>query len=257
VLNTRPTPTVTPTPTPTVSLTPTPSPTPTEPTEYDQPLTLSPGESVRVEGRLRPNDTINYVISGEEGQTLAADVDGEGVLLTVFAADREPLSDNAIRVQSWQGPLDYTGEYYIQVRPVQGLSTESNYSLNLNLDEAPEPEPPSPSPEPDQSPEPTIDEEEVRFPSGSEGTTVSGEVDNSVIKRYYVNAQEGQILDAALDADGPATFDVRYPNGQLVEDASGLLEWDAQLPASGDYIIDVISPEPTNYTLDVSVRNPE
>ncbi|MBE9182730.1 serine/threonine protein kinase, partial [Oculatella sp. LEGE 06141] len=240
------------------TITPTPSPSPTEQvTEYNQQIEeLAPGRAIRVEGRLRPNETVNYVVSGEEGQTLTASLQGEGVLLTVLAEDREPVRDDSIRVQSWQGPFDYTGDYFIQLRPVQGLSTESNYNLNLSLEAAPEPTPtitPTPTP---TTVEPEIDIEQLNFPAGAEGTTVSDQASNAVIKRYLINAQAGQILSVEA-AEGAVTLDIRYPNGQLVEDASGLVQWQAQLPTSGDYIVDVIATQPTDYTLDVSVRTPE
>ena len=61
----------------------------------------------------------------------------------------------------------------------------------------------------------------------------------------------------ALDlprANGPITLDVRYPNGSLIPDGSRVLTWQGQLPASGDYRVDVKSPRPAEYTRRISVN---
>jgi len=52
------------------------------------------------------------------------------------------------------------------------------------------------------------------------------------------------------------TLDIRYPDGR-VENASKLLNWQAQVPRSGEYQIDVIpiQDQDTDFTLDVSARN--
>ena len=51
------------------------------------------------------------------------------------------------------------------------------------------------------------------------------------IKRYIINAQEGQILTVrVLDSQGPVAFDVLMPGGELVADAAGLQSWQGFLP---------------------------
>jgi serine/threonine-protein kinase len=82
---------------------------------------------------------------------------------------------------------------------------------------------------------------------------VSARTSPQRIKRYLVNVQQGQVLKADIQPGG-ATLDIRYPDGTLVEDASGVLSWQAQVPRAGEYQIDVIAPEDTPFTLDISVR---
>ncbi len=252
------TPVATPTPTPTEPE-PSPSPSPTEgdrPVEYQQRLSLPPGGSTTTEGSLRANETINYLVSAEEGETLNAYVEGEGVLLSVLAPSGDPVDNRAERVALWEGNLAESGDYIIQLRPVQGVS-QSDYQLSVSL-AAPEPEPePTPSPSPSPTPvEPEIETRRLNFPEGETGIEVSARASETLIRRYLVNAQAGQILSAEL-LQGPVTLNIRYPNGQLVEDASGVVFWQAQLPESGDYQIDVIATQASDFTLDVDVSSGE
>ena len=281
-----PTSSQTPTPTqPTASPTPTPSPDPSlapaAPVEYSQRLTVRPGDSTSVAGNLKADETINYQIQAEQGQTLNALLAGEGVLLTVLAPNGEVVDGRARRVLGWQGPLAETGQYVVQLSPVQGLR-QSDYRLNLSLSELveapqepeveqpetapqePEVEPPEVEPEVEQPEtvpqEPEIqveiDQQRVQFPAGLDGVRVSNNVGPSRTRRYIVNARQGQILSLQLSGlSGPATLAVRLPSGELIEDATRALFWEGYLPVGGDFKIDVSSPTPSEFTLNIRVKN--
>ncbi|ASC70138.1 Serine-threonine-protein kinase [Halomicronema hongdechloris C2206] len=264
-LNRNPQPAATDTPSPTLDAgastttpSPTTSPTDTEPVEYSQRLGLSSGDSRTIRGSLRDNETITYQLAAEQGQRLTARLQGEGVLMTVLAPNGEPADNQASRVLGWQGELAFSGQYGIQLRLVQGLQ-DSDYSLQVSL-EAPEstPEPtptPTATPEPTQAP-PEVLEQRVQFPSGQSGMRVANSVGPQRVRRYVVNAREGQILSAELSGvSGPVTLNIRLPGGQLVEDAAKVLAWQGQLPRGGDYLIDVVSPEAAEFTLSISVTD--
>lgn len=252
-----------PTPTPTPN-TPTPTPTPSvnnQPITYNQSLNLVPNESTSVESSLKADSTINYTFRGEQGQQLSASLENESVLLTVLAPNQEPIDANAVRVTRYQGTLPFTGEYTIQLSPVEGISA-SNYKLNLGLEN-----PLAPTPTPSQTPfsstptveVPTVESESISFSEGKSATQISGQTrGRQQIKRYLVNVQEGQQLSVAV-TKGAVTLDIRDPNGQLLEDASRLLNWQGEVPRSGDYQIDVV-PIPNkeiDFSLDVSVSKLE
>ena len=55
--------------------------------------------------------------------------------------------------------------------------------------------------------------------------------------------------------EGNVKFNVRYPNGEKVADATEVGLWQAQLPSSGEYQIDVIALQETNFTLSIGVGN--
>jgi len=246
----QPTATVTATVTPTPTQTVTPKPTPTEPLTFSKVLTLNAGNKTTETGTLKANETVNYILSGRQGQQLSARIGGEGVLMTVLGPNNEPLDERAQRVSVWQGVLPFTGNYTLQLRPVKGLE-KGNYQLDVNVQN---PAQPSPSPSPSPSPTVTVETLRLRFPSGATGTTVSDRTTPQVIRRYLLNVGRSQILSVKV-TDGSVTLNIRYPNGQLVEDASNVLNWEGTLPSGGDYQIDVIATQDTNFQIDVNVRN--
>lgn len=250
------TPIASPTPSPTETATPSPTPTRGDrPVEYQQQLNVAPGSSTTTEGNLQAGETINYIIAAEEGETLSAYVESEGVLLTVLAPDGEPVNNRAERVSLWEGTMSSTGDYTVQLSPVRGLS-QSDYRLNVALEPAPEPSP-SPSPSPSPTPvEPEIETRRLNVPVGEPPIEVSGRASGQLVRRYLITAQEDQVLSVEL-LEGPVSLNIRYPDGDLIEDASRVVFWQAQLPESGDYQVDVIATQPSNFTLEVSVENVE
>ena len=119
------------TPSLTASVSPTPKPT-NEPVVYSQNLDIDPDTKVKKTGTLRANETVSYILSGDQGQQLNAVIADAGVLMTLLGPNRQPLSDQSNRVSLWQGTLPYTGSYSIQVSPVKGLD-KSDYRLDVSL----------------------------------------------------------------------------------------------------------------------------
>ncbi|PZO20049.1 MAG: serine/threonine protein kinase [Leptolyngbya foveolarum] len=264
---------------------PSPKPTPTQatpkPVQYDQPpLSLVPGVKKTVEGNMRGGDTVVYPLTAEAGQTLTVEQAEESVLLTVLGPNGEPVGRRASRVRSWQGVLEESGEYKIQMSPVKGVSS-SNYSLDATLsilpETAAEPQEPTtgdgsnsttpdgtnprqpgapvrpdtPAPPPAR---PSIQSERVNFPSGTSRILLANGVVPGEVRRYMVNAREGQIMTVRItDAQGPAGFDVLMPGGEMMADASGIVFWESYLPVGGDYSIDVSAAQAAQFTLEIAV----
>lgn len=266
------------TPTPTITSLPplestqAPTPTPTQsapkPVEYEQPpLSLEPGVTKIVEGNLRGGDKVNYPLTAQAGQTLTAALEGEGMLLSVLGPDSKPVGRRADRVASWEGELGADGEYRIQLSPVRGVAS-SDYRLNVTLSPLPEPEEPDEggveSPDegngggqgtpntPAPPVQPDVQSQRVNFPSGSDGVLVANGVRPGQVRRYVVNAREGQILTARItNSQGPVVFDVLMPGGEMMADASGIVFWQSFLPVGGDYAIDVKSSQASEFTLEI------
>jgi len=239
----------TPTPTPSVSSTPTPTPS-SEPVTYSQRLNLVPGESSAVEGNLKANATVNYTFSGVQGQQFSAALAEEGVLLTLLGPNQEPVDDAASRVTRYQGTLPFTGDYTVQLSPVQGVA-ESNYKLDTRLENPVAPTPATPTP----TPTPTVDAEQISFNPSQTTTAVSGQTSPQQIKRYLVNAQEGQVLSINVQ-QGVVTLNMLYPDGQPVKDACTLLTCQIQVATPGEYQIEVVAnqEQESNFTLDVGLK---
>jgi len=237
-----------PTPTPTVTETPSP-----EPTTFSQQLDLVPGATASVSGTLQANGTANYTFNGEQGQQLSTALAQEGVLLTVLGPNQAPIEELARRVTRYQGTLPFTGEYTIQLSPVQGIE-ESNYQLDVLLEN-----PVLPTPTPTETPPstviPTVVPERISVNTG-EVVTPSGITGPQQITRYLVNVQEGQVLSVAV-AQGAVTLDIRDPDGQLIEGATNLLNWQSQVSRSGDYQIDMIptANEDIEFTVNIGIEN--
>lgn len=99
-----------------------------------------------------------------------------------------------------------------------------------------------------------MDGEPLSFQTGETQTQISGRTSPQLLKRYFVRAGKGQVI-AVEPVAGDVTLNIRYPDGEPVEEASGILSWQAQLPTAGDYQIEVLAPEETAFTLNVSLRN--
>jgi serine/threonine-protein kinase len=209
---------------------------------------------------------VNYIVNGEAGETLLAQLEGEGVLMTVLAPNGNPPDRRASRVLGWTGTLEATGEYTIQLRPVQGVP-QSDYALEVSLSAGADPEAPTDPTEPETPPEPEapdppeepeepeppdepeiISEQRIRFPQGQNSILVANSAGPSRIRRYVVNLQAGQVLQVAVDSStAPTTFTVRLPAGTPL--ASSVQLWEDAAPVNGDYAIDVAASSDSEFTL--------
>ncbi|NEO53053.1 MAG: serine/threonine protein kinase [Okeania sp. SIO3B5] len=155
----RPLPTSTPIPeTPTPVIIPSPSIT------SEERLNVFPGEPISIEGRLKGNESIDYIISGSQRQNLNLLVTGEGVLMSLVAVDGEPVDGISDQVSIWKGTLPNDGDYKITLTPLPGLPG-TDYKLDINLvDPIPKVIPTS-EPEATESPTPTQEPEATESPS--------------------------------------------------------------------------------------------
>ena len=242
-------------PTPTIKPSVKPSPKPSaSPISFEQKLEITSGKPTTRSGNLKSNQTANLIFSGKQGQTLDAIVNGEGVLMTVFTPEGQPINDRAKRVSSWNGTLPITGEYAIQLKTVKNLDS-SDYKLDLDLKD-----PPKPSPEPTVTTSPVIPEkpidggnvirtERILFDPGKTSTQISNPTKSPEVVRYIVSARVGQTLDVAVQG---ATLSVLDASGKPFPDSTDRPNWRALLAATGDYIIEVNAKSP--FTLNVEVK---
>lgn len=128
-------------------------------------LNVSPGEPISIEGRLKGNESIDYIISGSLGQNLNLLVTGEGVLMSLVAVDGEPVDGISEKVSIWKGTLPNDGDYKITLTPLPGLPG-TDYKLDINLVNPIPRVIPSSEPEATESPAPTQEPEATESPSG-------------------------------------------------------------------------------------------
>ena len=224
------------------------------PISFEQKLELTAGKPLTRSGNLKSNQTANLTFSGKQGQTLDAAVNGEGVLMTIFSPEGQPINDRAKRASSWNGALPLTGEYNIQLKTVKKLDS-SDYQLDLDLKD-----PPKPAPEPTITSSPVIPgepigggnpirNERVLFDPGKTSTQISNSIKSPEVIRYLVLAKAGQTLDVSVQG---ATLSVLGSDGKPFPDATGRSNWRALLPTNGDYIIEVNAKSP--FILNVEVK---
>jgi len=248
------TPTVTPTPTPTPTVTPTPTPTstpqPPDPVNSTERLTIDPDTTVTRRGVLRSNETKTYIVSGSQNQILETDISGDGILMSIIGPDGVPVDRNARRVSYWQGSLPFNGDYLLQLSPVQGVNN-GRYDLNITLRSAARPPDPIPSVTP-PPPEPRINEIPVRldFPPGEPSQPFSDRIERDITNRYIVSVPLGSILKAQVDR---GTLEVRNSAGRVVS-PRGANRWEAAINDDGQYLIEVLGPKGTKYTLELSIN---
>ena len=270
-----------PTPTPTPSPTPTPTPTPEPPSISERNIDLVVGKTFTERSALeKKEDRIRYTFSAEEGQTLEAIARSGGVWMTILDSQGQNLSPETTNVQSWEGTFPTTANYAIELSAIPNVPQE-NYryrlTLLLNNPDRPEPSPtptpepsPTPTPKPSPTPKPTptpkpspspqteqprYDVEPVEVSPNIEGskTQLFGTTSPDRIKRYLVFVEKGQTLSAEMQS-GRATMNIYYPNGKLMEEAEKVVLWQIEAPRSGDYKIDIIAAESTDFALDVRVK---
>ncbi|KGF72794.1 hypothetical protein DO97_04765 [Neosynechococcus sphagnicola sy1] len=233
-----------------------------------RPLELVTGQPLSQEGVLEASAPLIYRFTATKGQILKISVDGKAARITLLDPNQELVDRRAEGVRHWQGSLPLTGQYSLQLSPAPGIA-ESDYQLNIDLSNPAKPTPtpttsPSPldpSPTPSPTPTPTLslppaveyDESTVQF-GGGDTAQVSGQTSRQRVKRYRVSGQEGQMLQLDI-REGTATLEVRDTSGQLIPGATGAPSWQGKLSSNGDYLIDIIADQPTDFTLEISLQN--
>ena len=252
-----------------------PEPVEDRPTDYTTALGLAVGDQKTVEGGINRGETVNYQIEGKAGQTLRANLEGDGVVLSVLNADNRELRGGR-QVLDWEGDLPEDGLYTVQIETTRGTE-QGTYELGLTLAGADATEPltgTEPSDEGNGADEDTgeppssengeeddlaklqdeISTQRVQFPEGQSGALLANSVGPGRVQRYVVNAQQGQIITVKItQANGPVTFDVSFPGGEPIADAEEVLYWNSYLPLGGDYAVDVRSSSEAEFTLDVQI----
>ena len=100
----------------------------------------------------------------------------------------------------------------------------------------------------------------VRFPRGSNSTTISGAVIRGERDRYILGAREGQTMTVRIKSlEDNAVFQIYFPGEQESLEGAGESDdaksWSGKLPATTDYVI-VVGGTRGNakYKLDIKIE---
>ena len=224
------------------------SPTPLPPTPTSTPLmtptftatipainiVFSPGTTAAVEqGTLQPNQVQSYTLSAGQNQPMILILEpaNGGAYLGVTEPDGNKLLDPAKKWTDWQWLLPKTELYTIQVF---GGATAENYTLTAKV------------------------AERVTFPAGGSSLTLSGSTLNGFVFSYALTCLANQTMTASLNVPASTAYldVVGLATGTLLSSSSKVITWTGTLPATQDYIIEVIpnNGQVVNYSLTVSVH---
>ena len=204
-----------PTLTPTVAATATASPTATLSAVN---IVFASGTTAAVEqGSIQPNQVRTFTLSAGQYQPMMLLVrsPNNDVYLGVTEPDGSKLLDPAKKYTNWQWLLPKTELYTIQL---YGGATSEDFNLTAKVAQI------------------------VTFPSGASTVTLNGTTPKGYIISYALACQANQVMTVSLNVTATTAYlDVfGLATGTLLSPSAKATSWTGTLPATQDYVIEVI-----------------
>jgi len=187
-----------------------------------------------VTGSLPPAGATWYVIGALQGQTMILSLSSanDNTTLEVTDPSGNSLGRPTRPDTAWSGVLPASGDYLVKVF-TEGASP-SNFDLSVTIPQR------------------------IVFETGGISSTVDGSVGANHITNYLARASAGQTMTVTLSAPANSAAITVYglQDGQpLVRAASGATSWSGKLPATQDYMIDVVSSgSRADYSLKITIK---
>lgn len=218
---------------------PTAVPPPTSVPPPGQVIQFAPGATeAEAQGQLPANGIASYTVNAMANQNmqLSLSSNSNSARIAVLAPSGAPLPPQRGNPEGtyWQGNLPANGDYTIQILAGSAAPT-ANYSLNVTIPVR------------------------ISFAPGAISAQVQGTTGNGRIVTYLLKASGGQTMTANLTAPPNSAGITIYglDDGQpLIRSQSGATSFNGPLPATQDYVIQVVPFGNTtvNFTLDVTVQ---
>lgn len=210
---------------------PPPPPPPTGAPSAPTRITFAAGATeAAVQGTLGANSVQDFIINAQAGQTMMLTLSSNNPMrVTVIGATPERTNPEGTY---WQGVLPTTQDYIIRL--TSGPQA-ANYGLNITIPQR------------------------ITFAPGGISATVTGTTSANRVVTYLLKASGGQTMTANLVAP-PNTVGLTIyglTDGiPLVRAVSGATSWTGVLPATQDYVIQVVpqSNGVINFSLQVTVQ---
>ncbi len=186
-----------------------------------------------VQGTIQPSQVQAYTLSAMQNQPmiLLLNSSKNGAYLGVTDPDGNILLDPAKKWTSWQWLLPKTGAYTIQI---YGGSTTEDYTLTAKV------------------------ALRIIFTPGASSATLSGSTPKGYVFSYTIICKAGQVMNVSLNVPASQAYlDIfGLASGTLLSSSAKVNTWTGTLPATEDYIIEVIpaSGQVVNYSLTVAVN---
>lgn len=218
---------------------PTNIPPPTNQPPPAQAIQFAPGATeAEAQGQLPANGIASYSLSALANQNmqLTLSSNSASARIAVLSPAGVPLPPQRGNPEGtyWQGNLPANGNYTIQV--LAGNSAPiANYGLNVTIPVR------------------------ITFDPGAISARVTGTTSNNRVVTYLLKANGGQTMTINLTAPPDSAGITIYglEDGQpLIRSQSGATSFNGPLPATQDYVIQVVPFANTqvNYTLDITVQ---
>ena len=207
----------------------------------------SGSSSITLSGKTVNGYVFSYGVSAKVNQTMTVslNVPSSTAYLDVFGIATGTLLSPTAKANAWSGVLPETQEYVIEVIPNNGLVV--NYSITITI-------PPSQTPLP--SPNPTPVPGSVVFTTGTTAAVVKGTVSAGQVLSYTVSATSLQPMILILESPHKdVTLGLLGTDGSiLVDPAKYWTRWQAWLPKTGTYTIQVVGGASTDtFTLTIKI----
>ncbi|MCL5997132.1 MAG: NBR1-Ig-like domain-containing protein [Chloroflexi bacterium] len=195
-------------------------------------IRFEPGATMAaVEGQLNGQPARDYLIRALKGQTMVVTLSGPESnlrLQVLLRGTRDPLRGQASNEWYWRGALPANGDYVIRVT---SNNATARYAFTVQVPYR------------------------ISFARGAVSGLVQGKTNDRRTVTYLVRARQGQnmTVELAVPRDAAALTIYGLEDGQpLVRAPMGQTTWTGRLPATQDYVIDVVPG--VDGTIDFSLR---
>ena len=192
----------------------------------------------QIAGYLDVGQTNSYVLDVQGGQTMLVQVvsPSQNALLRIYGLDTgQVLLENSMGAgqSSWQGLIPSTQDYVIQVI---NRGDPTDFTLAITIPE------------------------NIAIRSGSTSASLSSPIHVHETHTFRLKAEAGQTMRLKLSPNDKSVLLAfyGYQDGQFyLKREAGQTSWKGEVPATQDYIVQVISVSGANtdFTLDVSIDN--
>jgi hypothetical protein len=201
---------------------------------------FAPGAtSATVTGDLAAGSTDRYVLRALAEQTaeMVITPPDPNAVLDIMGADGTVLRHHTEGSNHWAGRLPATQDYVVSVLSV-GPST--TYELRVRIEPL------------DSTPT------RIQFAPGSTWATVGGDLLSNSSRLYVLRALGGQTMYVDVASPGSSVgLSVWGADGEFLKwHGDGVPEWNGLLPATQDYYLEVVSTEPSDYSMTVEIPPP-
>ncbi len=205
-----------------------------------QRINLQPGSSsMLVRGKLSPHQRQYYLVQGSQEQLLSVQVLSGAINLVVFDPGNQaigkilPLQGDVLSGESnrWQTWLPVSGDYSIGVTAPE----VADYAISLELSDE----------------ESTLRDDTISMSSSgsrdrsSQSNRIRTKLTANEMKQYKFSCRQGQRLTVQV-LEGDVRLSAIAPDGRKIQtQVGGGKQWRSSLPATGNYIVEVIALSPS------------